>query len=542
MESLSAELSWLQPYIDIGAGSSQHWGGVGQFWVRIGDSTETSGTKRLRPSQPVDLPVMVLRSIGKGGMGAAILVYDPRPGYEGLRVCKVVQPAAQTSRFQEEVRLLAGVNHENVVRFRAPAKIILPNDVGTSSPTTFLHAFLMDFIPGGSLLDLLRMPTSSGASRTKRVPVREALRVTGQVVAGLRALHDVGIIHRDIKPGNILLDISSGRTARLCDLGVAKEVDLAGSGDPSSQAGTFGYMAPEILDLKPAEPAADFFSAGCVLVEMLVGQPTFARTPMSTYSDPPKGLDKIGKLYGSTTRTLAADLLIKDSRKRLCDPDRIQKRIETILGSDVKTSTKWWVADWPQFDRNARELNEFVAEEKSWFQSGKTLWAGCLIGLHVRRRTLSEFSDLLLDLSNRLYVLGEPLSGVTDTTDATIESIRLTNNEFERSVIQIVAWFDVRFSETLKQSLGFVSDDRHERGKFLAIVDCLRLGSMPFNPPPESTLSPPPQALKDLVQVARQRRETVRKCWRLCLRFHSRMHGLIADCSDQLVAIVAKFK
>ncbi len=150
---------------------------------------------------------------------------------------------------QREAEVLSGLRHPNIV------SVI---EVGEDAT---LGAYLvMEWVDGGNLR--ARLDGAEGW----RLPLPEALRIARDILAGLGAAHDAGIVHRDVKPENILLD--SDGTAKLADFGIAGEWAMAGRG-------TQGYMAPEQEDAVQGDsigPAADIYSVGVVLFEMLAGR------------------------------------------------------------------------------------------------------------------------------------------------------------------------------------------------------------------------------------------------------------------------------
>ncbi len=530
---------WLLPYLDTLANSVTRWGAIGQLWVRLTSSTDASAAAGTSSAQSHDIPVMLFRPIGAGGMGAALLVLDPRPGNAGMRVCKVMAPSGDPDRFSKEIRLLQRIHNPHVVRCFGAAEIILPHEVGSVSPTTTIPAYFMEYVQGGSLRDLLRI---HNRQRSRRVPIREAFRMISQIVDATMAIHNEGVIHRDLKPDNILLDISHGRAVRICDLGIAREQPPGSPGSVSTFVGTPGYMAPEIAKGEPPVPATDYFAIGCILFEILIGQPAFAAQILSTTNQDPRSdlLDAIEQSYGAPTRTLVVDLLKKKPADRLHDPIKIHERIESILGSDLKLGTSLWKNDWPPHDRDARQLNEYVGEEKSWFGSGKLNWAGCLIGLHSRRKILSEFSQLIEELRSRLFSMATPLALSGQNSGLTAEMLQVTMDEFLLNLRETSDWLRVRLTEALKSNLSFLAQDREVLFHFDRVVMSLELEGVNHarGGPAESA----PSSLSDLVALAGRKLKRVRSCWRICLRINDRVHKSIAACSDQLVAAVARMR
>jgi serine/threonine protein kinase len=175
-------------------------------------------------------------------------------------VVKVMRPEyAKTlgaGRFHREIMILTSLDHPNIV------PLIASNEIGE------LPYYVIPYAPGGSLDRLL----------VERVylPLEEVLAIARQVAAALDYAHARKVLHRDVKPGNILFD---GDRALVCDFGIARAVELAGGLSLSSTGlivGTPHYMSPEqaLVD-KKIDGRADIYALGCVVYEMLVGQPAF---------------------------------------------------------------------------------------------------------------------------------------------------------------------------------------------------------------------------------------------------------------------------
>jgi Tol biopolymer transport system component len=223
---------------------------------------------------------------GAGGMGEVYTARDTR--LDRMVAVKVLTGAlaadAQSrQRFEQEARSIAALNHPHICTI---------HDVGRHGDVDYL---VMELLEGETLGD-----------RLKKGPlgIAEALAIAVQVGDALAAAHRVGIAHRDLKPGNVILVRRSGASgapdAKLLDFGLAASVPGGGStgGPPlhasvmtttppsmlatrppsattSSFSGTVQYMAPEQLDGQPADHRADIFAFGCVLYEMLAGRKAF---------------------------------------------------------------------------------------------------------------------------------------------------------------------------------------------------------------------------------------------------------------------------
>jgi serine/threonine protein kinase len=202
----------------------------------------------------------VMRVLGRGGMGVVLEAFDSRlQRHVALKFLdpELAEDETSRQRFCREARTAASITHENVV---AVYQVEKSADEG-------LPYLVMQLIAGESLEQRLL--------REKKLPFREIVRIGMQAAHGLAAAHDLGLIHRDIKPGNILLETSQDRV-KLTDFGLARaaeDVKLTGTGFVS---GTPLYMAPEQALGEQADPRSDLFSLGAVLYEMCAGEPPFA--------------------------------------------------------------------------------------------------------------------------------------------------------------------------------------------------------------------------------------------------------------------------
>lgn len=201
--------------------------------------------------------------IGRGGCGIVLKAFDEK--LHRIVAIKVMAPElAATSparkRFLREARATAAIRHENVVSIYAVEEQPLP----------FL---VMEYIDGLTLQQKL--------DQTGPLDVREVLRIGHQIASGLEAAHAKGLIHRDIKPGNILLENRSGHV-KITDFGLARSVDDASMTQSGAISGTPLYMSPEQAQGNDIDQRSDLFSMGSVLYVMCSGRPPFrAATTMA---------------------------------------------------------------------------------------------------------------------------------------------------------------------------------------------------------------------------------------------------------------------
>src|SRR5262245_4234201 len=233
-------------------------------------------------------PYEIIAPLGAGGMGEVYRARDTRLGRE---VAIKVLPASLSSsseiraRFEREARTVSSLNHPNICTL---------HDVGREGDTDYL---VMELVDGETLAQRL----TRGA-----LPIDDVLRLGAQIGDALDRAHRAGVVHRDLKPGNIMLTKAG---AKLMDFGLARETGLApvpGSGRSAPQpaglsqsptlahpltrapmeaaqplttagtiVGTFQYMAPEQLEGKEIDARADVWALGCVLYEMATGRRAF---------------------------------------------------------------------------------------------------------------------------------------------------------------------------------------------------------------------------------------------------------------------------
>jgi len=220
----------------------------------------------------------ILEKIGEGGMAIA---YRGRDRVLGRVVAiKVMRPelggdAEFLARFRREARAAAGVSHENIASVY---------DTGNDGAH---HYIVMEYVEGESVKERLR--------REGPLPVEEALRIATATAKALEAAHSVGVVHRDIKPHNILL----GREGqvKVTDFGIARAMSQPRETETSKILGSVSYVSPEQARGDAVSPQSDIYSLGVTLFEMLTGKPPFnggdrvAILHKHVYDRPPRASD-----------------------------------------------------------------------------------------------------------------------------------------------------------------------------------------------------------------------------------------------------------
>ncbi len=195
--------------------------------------------------------------LGRGGMGVVLKAFDPALNRNvAIKVlsASLANCGAARRRFLREARAAAAVAHEHVVAVHA---------VVESAGLPFL---VMEYVPGRSLQDRL--------DREGALGLHEILRIGMQTASGLAAAHAQGLVHRDVKPANILLENGVERV-RLTDFGLARAAADASVTQSGVVAGTPHYMAPEQARAEATDHRADLFSLGSTLYTMCTGHPPF---------------------------------------------------------------------------------------------------------------------------------------------------------------------------------------------------------------------------------------------------------------------------
>jgi serine/threonine-protein kinase len=193
------------------------------------------------------------------GEGAAGLVFAARDDRGGRIALKLLRPelaadAIVVARFEREAQLAAELGTTHVVPIL---------ELGRSDGFTYLA---MPYYRGGSLAMRLRALGPLGLDET--------VELAAQLGRGLDALHGSGILHRDVKPSNVLLDGEG--SAALADFGLARAADSTQLTAAGQLLGTPHYLAPELIEGREATRASDVYALGCVLYECLAGEPPFA--------------------------------------------------------------------------------------------------------------------------------------------------------------------------------------------------------------------------------------------------------------------------
>ena len=198
----------------------------------------------------------LVEPLARGGMASVWIAQDPvlsrKVAVKILREDLAADPDTR-ARFRYEAIAAARLNHPNIVA---------TYDTGDDDGTAYI---VMELVDGPTVRDLIR---ADGP-----LPTREVLRIGMQMAAALEAAHRAGLVHRDVKPANVL--VPRAGPVKVTDFGIAKAVDADDLTRTGTVMGTARYLAPEQVNGKPADARTDVYALGLLLYEMLCGKPPF---------------------------------------------------------------------------------------------------------------------------------------------------------------------------------------------------------------------------------------------------------------------------
>jgi serine/threonine protein kinase len=260
----------------------------------------------------------VERLIGAGGMGVVLKAYDTE--LHRIVAIKALLPHLATSsaarrRFAREAKAAAAVVHEHVIPIY---------NVESDGSLPYL---VMQFVPGHSL--------QTRVDEQGPLEIREVLRIARQAASGLAAAHAQGVVHRDVKPANILLEESVDRVL-LSDFGLARTVDDATLTRSGVLAGTPHYMSPEQASGQSVDQRSDLFSLGSVIYFMCTGRPPYrSESPMAVLNrichEPHRPIDDVNADVPIELAELVDRLLAKDPAQRFATAEVVESQLARLL-------------------------------------------------------------------------------------------------------------------------------------------------------------------------------------------------------------------
>ncbi|NOZ95742.1 MAG: serine/threonine protein kinase [Acidobacteria bacterium] len=248
-------------------------------------------------------PYTVVEELGRGGMGVVYKAHDPSlDRFVAIKVLgtHLTEDPSYVQRFSREARAAAALNHPNIVQ------------VYTIGEDSGRHYFVMEYVKGTSVQELIR--------KEGRLDPARAAGIVLQAASGLAAAHGAGILHRDIKPGNLMVDERG--IVKIADFGLALAPEAATRLTATGMLmGTPGYLSPEQCMDKPADARSDIYSLGATFFEMLAGRTPFtADSPLALLRKivevEPPDVGDLNPAVDPELRRIVATMMAKDPAQR----------------------------------------------------------------------------------------------------------------------------------------------------------------------------------------------------------------------------------
>src|SRR5579859_2682516 len=266
----------------------------------------------------------ILALLGQGGMGAVYKAHDIE--LERLVALKIIRPELTTNpemlrRFKQELILARQITHRNVVRIF---------DLGQADGFKFIT---MEYLEGQDLRAVLK--------EKGKLPPDEAARIILQICRALEVAHGEGVVHRDLKPQNIMLD-ANGR-AYVMDFGIARSAYLPGMTQTGALIGTPEYMSPEQGKGEKLDERSDLFSLGVIFYELVTGQsPFYSETPLATLwkrmQEKAKPLCELDQAIPKPLSDIVAKAMEIEPADRFASAGEMAQQLELWLGPSAGTS------------------------------------------------------------------------------------------------------------------------------------------------------------------------------------------------------------
>jgi len=412
------------------------------FTVHLKEARSSAGGV---PAPLVDHPRYDVENlIGRGGMGD---VYKARHRVMDRTVAlkvinrELVRKSGAVDRFQREVKAAARLSHPNIVT---------AHDAEQAGDTHFL---VMEYVDG---VDLSRLVKDRGA-----LPIADACDYIRQAAVGLQHAHEQGMVHRDIKPHNLML--TAGGTVKILDFGLASLAPAASTDSESTATrtdltaageimGTPDFISPEqAQSARDADIRSDIYSLGATLYFLLSGQPPFAEGSVmhklqSHAQDEPESLDSLRDDVPADVGAFISKVMAKNPDKRFQTPAEVADALESILQSSAREQTQT-ASDEPQTGEGSVGASELppgsATVGRTWLITARCLYYAAFIPLGLMWYDVSSFNEANASEAGRFfeYYLGAALFLAT-VSGALFAGHKLTSHgsHSDRDSHHILTW------------------------------------------------------------------------------------------------------
>jgi serine/threonine protein kinase/tetratricopeptide (TPR) repeat protein len=388
----------------------------------------------------------IIEVLGTGGMGRVYRAQDTKLNEEiALKLIKpeVAAEPSVVERFRNELKTARRIRHKNVCGMY---------DFHEEGETFYLT---MEYVRGEDLKSLIH--------RTKVLSTGTAVSIARQIAEGLGEAHKLGITHRDLKPGNIMIDRDG--QAKIMDFGIARVRQEKGITGDGAIIGTPEYMSPEQVDGKPADPRSDLYSLGVILFEMIIGHAPFeGETPFSIANkhkaEPPPVPKKLAPQIPDPLNRLILRCLEKDKATRyqttedlVSDLDAVAEALPLTDRMPTKDKSK---------TRASREITVKFIPRKAAILAA-TLTAAGVLGIFVLGPLLKKKIAYPPPVDNSFIIV----SFENNTGDKSQDALRnvfpdILRTKFEQTGVRYVATRE-RMTALLKQAgkpdIDFIESD-----------------------------------------------------------------------------------
>ena len=301
--------------------------------------------------------------LGQGGMAAVHLAHDTvldrQVAVKTLHT-ELGRESSFRERFRREAQAVARLQHTNIVSVFDSGEEVAPD--GATTPY-----IVMEYVEGPSLRDVLNQAIAEHGA----MPTDQALKTTAAVLAALDTSHDQGLVHRDIKPGNVMVNTKG--VVKVMDFGIARAMQsgVTSMTQTGMVVGTPQYLSPEQALGKSVDARSDLYSVGCMLFELLTGQLPFdGDSPFSIaykhVQEQPPAPSTLNRAVTPAVDALVARALRKDPAHRFPTAEAMREEVERVLsgaategGTPLMASTPLVIGEGPRAAHAAPSLTNF---------------------------------------------------------------------------------------------------------------------------------------------------------------------------------------